>query len=140
MSKGFFNLIGVIVFVGLIIYLATYWLKFQVKFVEGLTNPGNSSSSSTSGVAGGSTEYASNIKNVVTQMQDTLLVSKYRSDYENIIINLDDYLNSIMLQTVLSMDSTSSDPSTNLANIQLLNSLNDAKSSLNVVMKYIDST
>ena len=56
-----------------------------------------------------------------------------RTDYENVIINMSDLVNSLMLQTVLSTDSTN--PQQSLA--QLVQ-LNNAKAALNNVMIFID--
>ena len=76
-------------------------------------------------------------------MQDTLLVSKYRADYENILLNLDDYLNLLMLKTTLNMNLNApieeGKPNPNMPLLSALKTLSDAKVSLNSVMKYIDS-
>jgi hypothetical protein len=104
--------------------------------VEGMTTDASSNSVSTAtlGVAGNAQIYAANIKSAFVKTQDTLLISKYRKDYENVVLNLDDYINSTMLLTVLNIDLTK--PETGLKSLV---SLNEAKSALNNVMKYIDS-
>lgn len=66
-------------------------------------------------------------------MQDTFLISKYRSDYETAILNLDDLLSSLMLQTALTVDTKSPQ-----AAIKQLAEMNQAKTALNSVMKYVD--
>jgi hypothetical protein len=104
--------------------------------VEGMTTDASSNSVSTAtlGVSGNAQTYAANIKSAFVKNQDTLLISKYRKDYENVILNLDDYINSTMLLTALNIDLTK--PETGLKSLV---SLNEAKSALNNVMKYIDS-
>jgi hypothetical protein len=104
--------------------------------VEGMTTDASSNSVSTGtlGVAGNAQTYAANIKAAFVKNQDILLITKYRTDYENVILNLDDYINSTMLLTALNIDSKN--PKTAL---QTLVGLNEAKSALNNVMKYIDS-
>jgi hypothetical protein len=72
-------------------------------------------------------------------MQDSLLISKYRTDYENVVINLDQYISLLMLQNALKFDTSSSSSSTNMEVINNLNSLNNVSNALNSVMKFIDS-
>ena len=100
------------------------------------SNASSSSSitSTNSGIAGNAQTYAANIKNAFIKNQDMLLISKYRTDYENVILNLDDYINSLMLRTALNID-----PSNTTKSIDTLTKLNDTKSALNNVLKFIDS-
>ena len=94
----------------------------------------NSVSTGTLGVAGNAQTYSANIKSAFVKNQDVLLVSKYRTDYENVVLNLDDYINSTMLLTALNVDLTNPQPA-----LQSLVVLNEAKTALNNVMKYIDN-
>jgi hypothetical protein len=64
---------------------------------------------------------------------DKLSIKKYKSDYENVILNMDDMLNNLMLQTTLSVDVNNPQGS-----IKQLAEMNQAKSALNSVMKYLD--
>lgn len=95
----------------------------------------SSSSSSSNGIAGSAQNYAANIKSLAIKNQDVLLISKYRTDYENVILSLDDLINTLMLQTALSVNPNS--PITSLENLVQLNS---ARGALNSVMKFIDSS
>ena len=52
---------------------------------------------------------------------------------------MDDYINALMLKTVLSTNINSENVSDNIENFKRLNELNSAKAALNNVMKYIDS-
>ena len=89
----------------------------------------------TSGIAGNAAAYAAQLKSAVIKSQDELLISKYRSDYENAVLNLDDYLNTMMLQTALSVNQNNPQISiTKLAEMQ------QAKAALNSTMKFIDSS
>lgn len=102
--------------------------------IEGMTDgSGNITPSSTNGVAGNAASYGATIKAVNIKMQDTFLISKYRSDYETAILNLDDLLSSLMLQTALTVDTKSPQ-----AAIKQLAEMNQAKTALNSVMKYVD--
>lgn len=95
----------------------------------------SSSSSSSSGLAGNAASYTANIQAQVIQMQDSSLVSKYRTDYENAIMALDDLVDNMMLKTALSIDS--SNPQQGLTDLV---GLDQAKTALNNVMKFIDSS
>ena len=102
--------------------------------IEGMTDgSGNITPSSTNGVAGNAASYGATIKAANIKMQDTFLISKYRSDYETAILNLDDLLSSLMLQTALTVDTKSPQ-----AAIKQLAEMNQAKTALNTVMKYVD--
>jgi hypothetical protein len=98
-------------------------------------NPAPPAGSITNGVAGNAAGYAAQLKSAVIKSQDELLISKYRSDYENAVLNLDDYLNSLMLQTALSVNQNNPQLAINkLAQMQ------QAKEALNSTMKFIDSS
>jgi len=106
---------------------------------EGMTSDasGNNQpiSHSTNGVAGNAATYAANIKAQAVQLSDMLLVSKYRSNYESAILNVDDLINNLMLEATLSLDQLN--PSGGLKKIVELNA---AKMALDKVMKFVDGT
>jgi hypothetical protein len=121
-----------------------YILFRNLNFKEGMTTDSsdNTSSSSTStqsstttgnGIAGSAQNYAANIKAMMIKNQDVLLITKYRTDYENAILNLDDLINTIMLQTALSVN-----PANPMASLEKLVQLNSARGALNSVMKFVD--
>jgi hypothetical protein len=134
MEKQIFN------FVYFIIFCFVVYVFFRSSTIEGMTTDTTDTSSSNAvttsslGVAGNAQTYAANIKTAFIKNQDTLLISKYRTDYENVVLNLDDFINSNMLLTVLNIDLTNPN-----SGLQTLVKLNEAKSALNNVMKYIDS-
>lgn len=122
------------------IYYVIKCMNLQSSLIEGLENekPDTISSLNANGIAGNSAKYAAAIKAKAVELQDELLVSKYRKEYETAIINMDDYVSMMMLKTVLSMKSNDLDSK---ANIELLNTLNVLKNSqdaLNVTMKHLD--
>ncbi|NDA89500.1 MAG: hypothetical protein EBY20_01095 [Alphaproteobacteria bacterium] len=140
MTEDFIKIIGIVVIIGFLIFLATKSLKLHMSVMEGLTNPTDASAKT--GVGASANGYASSLKNKVTQMQnDVLLMTNkdYKKDYENIVLYMDDYVNALMLKTVLSINVNADNASDNIENIKTLNELNSAKASLNNVMKYIDS-
>jgi len=141
MNKDITNLV---LFIG--ICFIGYVFLVRIHFKEGLTNNGpasasvsssssNSSSSSSNGIAGNASTYASNLKAASVKLSDTLLVTKYRSDYENAILNAEELINNMMLQTTLSLN-----PSNPQEGIKNLIALNNAQTALNAVMKFVDSS
>jgi len=141
MSNAF--LYNLVIFISICILI--YFVFSNIGFKEGLennkssdstsTSTSTSTSSTTSGVAGGAEAYAANIKEQVVKLQDTVLISKYRADYENVIINMDDLVNNLMLQITLNIDQSKPE-----ASLGKLAQLNQAKAALNSVMKFIDKT
>ena len=127
-----FKIIGIVIVATFIIYMVIKMFQLQVRVVEGLTN----NDSATTGEAGTSSSYAAAVKAQVVKLQDELLISKYRKDYETAIINLDDYFSFMMLKQALNMKT---DGTANIEAVNALNSLKGAKDSLNATMKFLDS-
>jgi hypothetical protein len=113
---------------------------YSSNIIEGMTTDTSSTdpsgnTSQTNGIAGNAAGYAAQLKSLVIKSQDQLLISKYRSDYENAVLNLDDYLNNMMLQTALSVNQTN--PQFSIAKLA---QIQQAKLALNSTMKFIDSS
>ena len=140
-QEEIFKIIGIIVVCFFIIYMTLKMFSLQTQVIEGLTNPdgttASSSASSTSGEAGNAVSYAATIKSHVVKLQDELLISKYRKDYEAVIINLDDYIGYLMIKLTLNMN-LSGDMATNIKAIENLNILRHSKESLNSTMTFLD--
>lgn len=113
-------------------------LNYNLNFKEGMTSAStNSTPVSTNvadGIAGNAAAYAATIKAETVKLQDTFLISKYRKDYENVILNLDDFINCVMLKTALTVDKNTPQPT-----LSKLSELNQAKVALNNVMKFVDA-
>ena len=133
------------IFIGICIFSYLIFRNLNINsssYIEGMTTTNGASGTSapatgavTSGIAGNAAAYAAQLKSAVIKSQDELLISKYRSDYENAVLNLDDYLNTMMLQTALSVNQNNPQISiTKLAEMQ------QAKAALNSTMKFIDSS
>jgi len=122
-----------------ILFLAiTFMLYFifrSFNVIEGMTtsNTNEINISSSNGVAGNAANYTANIKAETIKMQDMLLISKYRKDYESAIIALDELVDVLMLKSVLNIDKTNPEKS-----LENLVNLNQSKTALNNVMKFID--
>ncbi len=114
-------------------------------YIEGMTTssddsrkPSTTSTTSTTsasnGVAGNAAAYAAQIKSQAIKIEDQLLITKYRSDYENVILNLDELVNDLILQTALNVNLTNPQQS-----MVQLSQLQQSKAALNSAMKYMDS-
>ncbi len=115
--------------IGLVVYLV--FRNFQ-SMTEGMEN--NKSITSESGMTDNAAAYAASLKSSTIKIQDAFLISKYRADYESAILNLDDFINNLMLKTALTVNQADPTPS-----IETLAKMQQAKVALNSVMKFVDS-
>ena len=147
MSEDFIKILVIIVIISFLIYYVMVTLK-KYGMIEGLENmqTENTSDNETSneiklpiGAAANANTYEKQLKNIVAKLNDVFLIKKYRKDYENIVIDMDDLVNVLMLKTVLDTP-LNDDPESVIRQIKLLNELNSAKTSLNNVMKFIDKS
>jgi hypothetical protein len=140
-QEEFFKIIGIVIVCFFIIYMVIKMFQLQTSVIEGLTTGNDALTSngapSISGEAGTSASYAASIKAQVVKLQDELLISKYRKDYETVIINLDDYVGYLMIKQTLNMK-FKDDIKTNIDAINNLNILKEAKESLNATMTFLD--
>jgi hypothetical protein len=132
------ELMNLFLFIGisLVAYLLfrNFNYKNQYSLIEGMTDAsGNSVTSTVNGIAGNAAAYGAQIKSATIKLQDTFLITKYRSDYETVILNLDDLVDSLMLKTVLSMNTNNPGDS-----VKQLAEMNQAKVALNNVMIFLD--
>jgi hypothetical protein len=127
------ELINLFIFVAIcfIAYILFRNLNFTTR--EGMTDA--SGNSTTNGVAGSAASYGATLKAATIKQQDMYLISKYRSDYETVILNLDDLVNNLMLGAALNVN-----PSKPQEALTKLSELNQAKMALNNVMKFIDKS
>lgn len=132
------------ILLGTLFVIVVSYLVYSSLFMkkrEGLENASSSNISSSNGIAGNIDSYAATIKQKAVNLNDTLLISKYQKQYEPLIVNVDDLLNSMMLQTVLSIDVGSvNTPSKMIESMKILNELSAAKESLNKVMKFVEKS
>ena len=129
------ELMNLFLFIGIcfVLYLLFRNLNFS-GIKEGMTDAsGNTVTAPPNGIAGNAAGYGATIKAANIKLQDTFLISKYRTDYETAILNLDDMLNSLMLRTALTVDEKNPADS-----IKKLGEMNQAKLALNNVMKFVD--
>jgi hypothetical protein len=136
MSEDLLKILGIVVVVVFLLYLGSNALKLhlnmQRSIFEGLTN------NTDSGIGGSAATYATDISQQMVALQDSLLIKKYKTDYENVILNLDEYIGLAMLQTALLINPKDVTMPENIALLTNLNTLNAAKQSLNNVMTVVD--
>ena len=137
MNKDLFNLC-IIILISYITYLIFSNLNFPtMNFREGMTDStANTNAPNTNlanGIAGNAAAYAAQIKSQVINLNDQLLITKYRSDYENAIMNVDDLINSLTLKKVLELNQKNQQET-----MAELSQFYQAKLALNNAMKYVD--
>ena len=137
MEKHLIDLFIFIMVLLVIYYVFSYMSNINnINIKEGLTNNVTTTTTETSsnnGIAGNASSYAATIKNMAILSKDKLLISKYRADYENIILSYDDYVNALMLEKVLD---GSTDQMKKMSDIA---TLNQSKAALNAIMKFVDT-
>ncbi len=144
-GEDILKLIGFLVVAMFVIHYFIGCVHVQTSVIEGLTNADTTTTSnstttdSSDGIAGNAANYAASIKAKTVQLQDELLISKYRKDYESAIINMDDYINMLMLKQVLSMNSNNTNQKANIEMLNSLNILKNSKDALNTTMKFLDT-
>ena len=134
--KELYNLFLFII-ICFLIYLVFRNFHYNPMLIEGMTDvSGNSVAINTpvNGIAGNAASYSASLKATTIKLQDIFLISKYRHDYENCILNLDDLINNLMLKTALSVNQSNPWES-----IEKLAKMQQAKIGLNSVMKFVDS-
>ena len=134
------ELMNLFLFIGICLVLYLSFRNFnynnQYSLIEGMTDTSVIDKTLIDrGIAGNAASYSAQIKADTIKLQDIFLISKYKTDYENIILNLDDFMNNLMLKTVLSFDT--GNPGTALSKLA---ELQQAKLALISVMKFVDSS
>jgi len=142
MESEFFKIVGIIIVVGYLIYLAIKSLTLQSSIMEGLTNNQTTTANDQAvfnNKGSGAQSYANKIQQIQQDAIKNLDISNNRTDYENVIIQMDDLINATMLKTVMSINKTDLKDEGKLIDVvEKINKLNDGKKSLNSIMKFID--
>jgi hypothetical protein len=140
------DILKVVIFIILGITFIYYIMKcmnLQSSLIEGLTNektdkPDTVYNNSVNSIAANAATYAASIKSQMILLQDELLISKYKKDYENVIINMDDYVNMLILKQVLKIKPNDADSKANIELLSNLNVLKNSKDALNIAMSHLD--
>jgi len=143
MKEDLFKIVGIIIVVGFLIYLAVKSMKVQTSIIEGLVNPTSTALASSQDAlaenkASGAEAYANEIQKLYAKNTDNMLIKDNRTSYENVIVQMDDFINSLMLQRIMSINKTDLTEDNLISNLEKINILNQGKQSLNSIMKFID--
>ena len=133
------ELYNLFLFIGICFVVYLVFTNFNYNPLrEGMTDASGNSSSTPAppnGIAGNASAYAASLKSAGIKLTDVFLVSKYRSDYESAILNLDDLINNLMLKAALTFDQNN--PKKIISDLA---QMQQAKVALNSVMKFVDSS
>jgi hypothetical protein len=109
----------------------------RVKTYEGLTMPdAEETDPGINNYGGNAGQYVSHLKTKLAKMHDRALISKYRPDYENVVMHLDEMADHLMFQTAMSVDHKN--PNSATETLHKIATLNHSKAGLNNIMKFID--
>ena len=137
MQEEFYKIFGIIIIIFLLIYIYLKFIKFKSRVLEGLTGSNNTTSTLTSNISSYSTSSLSQYNMLQAQLNPIININNSRTDIDQSIINMDDYVSALMLKQFLSFDiaNMSEESVTNL--LVKLNVLNDGKKSLNTLIKNV---
>jgi len=134
-AEEFMNIIIICAIIGGCIYF--YLNTKKVGDIEGLRNL--KPTESNSNARDDATKYVDELATHNRRLKDGHNIPTYRSDYENVILQLDDYIGHAMLHTALSVDVKSDDPSVALGALEKMNKLQQSKQTLNSLMDWMDN-
>ena len=134
--------LGWSVLVLILLYVCIRSLRFQANIIEGLTSK-NDSSSDSSGTTTDKDNIADAVKSNTATIADPLLVTKYRSSYEDSIIAMEANVSASLLSEMMNnADTVSKDPTSIDAqkSIVIMNNLSTYRETLNRAMNILDSS
>jgi hypothetical protein len=138
MKETIFSVICIFAFLLVIIYVLYNLINVKIK--EGMETEFNSNIqiiNKDTGHTDKSDVFASKIKSTNIKLQDKLLLGKYKQNYEKIILNIDDLINTLMLDKLLSININHK--SKMMETLQEINLLSESKVNLNTIIKFVDS-
>lgn len=130
--------VGLIIFLFFIVYIFYRVFTQQMEGMknrEGLTNNDASKKVNHGEKAENFTNQVKSLKNT---MKDKHNIPTYRTDYENLLIELNEHVDGLMLDELLSIDPTNIDSNHIVQKLDNIHKLSNGKTHLNNIMKYID--
>ena len=131
---------GVLVLI--LLYICIRSLRFQANIIESLTSNSDSSSSSDSSTTD-KDKIPDTIKSNTAPIADPLLITKYRSSYEDAIIAMEANISAALLSEMTNnADTVTKDPTSTEAqkSIVIMNNLATFRETLNKAMNILDSS
>lgn len=150
--------LGITAIILIIVYIGFKGLNFQKNLLEGMTSTTSTSTTKASTTTAGSVEASYFLDNVAgksadaiksqnDKLSDIIAVDKYRTDYENLLIALDEYTKNMILARVVSVGAkVSALPKGSVINKAIVediisaNSLKTFIDTLNSTMTFIDKS
>ena len=136
--NDFFNVAALFI---IFIIIAVLFFNIYNSQIEGMTNKKNNKTSTITNTSRGinSTSFHEKLKEQHLNLKSDLNIPKHRSDYENILIEMNDYVDGLMLSELLNVDPNNINNSKLINTIQNITKMNQSKESLNKMMKYLDN-
>jgi len=128
--------ITIFAFLFFLIILSFFFFKTYRYQIEGMTNNDNEKVNTAHGI--NSSKLTDQLKIEHNNMKDKLNIKQYRNNYENVVIDMNDYLDGLMLNELLSLNHNSLDPNNILSAVENINKMSNGKQNLNKIMKYLD--
>lgn len=131
-AKEIYQIVGLTFIVIIILAFGLKMFKFQSSVIEGMTTSTTDKD-----------KISSSVSSNTDKISDTLLVSKYRSDYEDTIINLEKAVSLGLLSEVVNNAETISSDPTSTASIKAISNMNKLKAfreTLNQSMIILDKS
>ena len=127
--------VAIAVMVIIIAYLLMKIFKIRFSKREGIENMDNNETLPIEKAALESLN--ATIQSKITMLDDELMLKKYKTQYETTIINMDDYINLLMIQQIANTKYDSGTETT-IKSLENLNTLKASKDALNTAMTYLD--
>ena len=132
--NDFFNVAAL--FIIFIIIIIIFYNIYNTQ-IEGMNNKTSTITNTSRGI--NSTSFHEKLKEQHLNLKSDLNIPKHRSDYENILIEMNDYVDGLMLSELLNVDPNNINNSKLINTIQNITKMNQSKESLNKMMKYLDN-
>ena len=135
--------ITIFAFLCFLIILSFFFFRTYRSQIEGMTNNDNKERVNigqkvNTGHGINSSKLTEQLKIEHNNLKDKLNIKEYRNNYENVVIDMNDYLDGLMLNELLSLNHASIDPNNILNTVNNINKMSSGKQNLNKIMKYLD--
>jgi hypothetical protein len=135
--NDFLNVAGLFI---VFIIIAVIFSKIYTTQIEGMTNQKNNNSTITNTSRGiNSTLFHEKLKEQHQNLKSDLNIPRHRGDYENILIEMNDYVDGLMFNELLNIDPNNMNNQKLMNTMQNITKMNQSKDSLNKMMKYLDN-
>ena len=131
-ADDLYKIVGLIVVIIFVVSIGAKMFSYQSKVLEGMTNSSTDKDTISSAVSSNT-----------DKLSDTLLVSKYRSNYEDTIINLEKAVGiGILSEVINNAETISSDPASSkaLTAMSSINTMQTFRETLNQSMIILDKS